>query len=75
MRGGCEGSPPDPITRPGVKPPDKHRRGKARRSVANRELGMNLDRNDAQRKAMIRAIFRGQSSGPIRNLAKAREVN
>jgi hypothetical protein len=69
VRGGCEGHPPDPIKRPGVKPPEgAHRRGKAPKSVSDKKLGMKLSDVDPERLALLRAAFRGQSRGPVRDL-------
>lgn len=75
MGGTDSGLPaPDPIERPGVKKRrGDHRRGNATRSETNKVLGMRLE-DDPERRAKIAKVFRGQSTGPIRDLSKLKGV-
>lgn len=64
------GSPaPDPIPRPGVeRRKGDHKRGNAKRSETNKELGMNLAADDAARIKRLRLLFSGSNPGPVRDL-------
>jgi hypothetical protein len=69
MGGTDSGYPvPDPIPRPGVeRRKGDHRRGNAKRSETNKELGMNLA-NDPARMARLKQLFSGSNPGPVRDL-------
>jgi hypothetical protein len=63
VKGGCEGSPPDPIKRPGARKAGAHRRGNAKMSEMNEKLGVRPigmpGGMDAERFAAVQNLFRG----------------
>lgn len=65
------GSPmPDPIPRPGIdRRAGDHRRGNAKMSETNKELGMNIPTGvNSPEFARLRNLFSGSNPGPVRDL-------
>jgi hypothetical protein len=79
VKGGAEGSPPDPIKRPGARKAGAHRRGNARMSEMNAALGvkpigqvMGTDPEALQR---VSNLFRGTPGLRFSDVVNRKEVN
>jgi hypothetical protein len=76
VKGGAEGSPPDPIKRPGVKSVGRHRRGHAKMSEMNEKLGVRpigqVMGTDPAALERLSALFRGTPGKRFSDVVKER---
>jgi hypothetical protein len=78
VKGGAEGSPPDPIKRPGARKAGAHRRGHAKMSVMNEKLGFRpigeVMKTDPAAIERLSNLFRGQPGRRFADVQRERAV-